>query len=269
MHDHHGGNGFTGHKICGGYGSPVVASGRVYIAWWEPSGELIDSNAVAKADNKRPEKWLVTADEILACMDARTGRTLWQTRMAGTGWNQQYNNHCAIYQPVVACNDQQGGLVGFSIETGKELWRVPNCSPTLGSPIVWTVEGTASPERSFISAGPPRVVCVRPEDGEVLWQIDPPAPDADPLVEGEKPKGFYTTGSLMSSLAGDGALFSGGTMKKISSARREVGQAPRPHGHVHPQFLRRRFPLHARGGRRVQGRREPTRPPLQGRRALL
>ena len=126
----HGGNGFSGYKICGGYGSPVVVSGRVFIAWWEPSGEKVDANAVAKAKDKRPDKWKPTADEILACIDARTGKTLWKTRMAGTGYNHQYQNHCSIYMPVsaegVVCLQGNAGWVYcFEVGDGSLRWKQP------------------------------------------------------------------------------------------------------------------------------------------------
>jgi outer membrane protein assembly factor BamB len=271
-----GGSGFSGEFICGGYGSPVVCSGRVYMVWWEPSGGVIDSNALYKAQDKRPEKWQVAADEVIACLDATNGKTLWVARMAGTGWNNQYGNHFSIYQPVidedvvclsgdagivycvevatgkkrwqarlgkitdqidqwkakgcilggkhvpgnikntlpqvggemlnvspaiadgvVACNDQSGqdhgmgnathGLVGFDIQTGKELWRVPNCQPVLGSPIVWNHPSAGSGQvgkRYFIAAGQ-RVVCVEPRTGKVMWEL--PLPPDTPLDGDEKP----------------------------------------------------------------------------------
>jgi len=94
-----GGNGFTGNFICGGYGSPVVVAGRVFIAWWEPSGERIDRKALAKAQDKREGKWRAGADELLAghddapvtfSIDARVlgNRLIWgscQTAGGGAG----------------------------------------------------------------------------------------------------------------------------------------------------------------------------------------
>ena len=115
-------------KVGGGYGGPVVVDGRVYVTWWEPSGTVVDEKMRAGARDKRPEKWLVHADELLACMDASNGRTLWISRMEGTGMNHQYHHHCANYHPVVAegvvCLQGNAGWVYcLDAATGEQIWK--------------------------------------------------------------------------------------------------------------------------------------------------
>ena len=195
------------------------------------------------------------------CLDAATGAVRWEQPVSRVAdnyakWREagavegsgrkglpSLNHYAGNVSPaiaggVVACNDQQGGLVGFDIKTGEERWRVPDCSPTLGSPIVWTVQGSDPPRRYFISAGLPRAVCVRPADGEVVWRIGPPDKDADPLVEGEKlyPRkpgqtgwGKYGPPKLVADLGGTPALK--GDVLLLP------GNRGRPHGgdiHVEP-----------------------------------
>ena len=88
----------------------------------------------------------------------------------------------------MVCSDASGpadrqrgtahGLVAFDLRTGKQRWHVPNCIAGVSSPVVWTHQG----KRYIIAAGPTRAVCIEPETGKVLWQIDPPAEDAWPVM---------------------------------------------------------------------------------------
>lgn len=111
----------------GGYASPIVADGRVFVYHYRPSGRVYDKHAVterlkttqeemekAKADfeqnkNRWPEvpgdlarkgmmardgnlvyghdRWLVEATDVLTCIDAKTGKTLWQTDLGDKGVN--------------------------------------------------------------------------------------------------------------------------------------------------------------------------------------
>jgi len=120
-------NGFKNTGITGGYGGPVVAGGRVYIVWWEPSGPVCRL-AVRSAKDKRPEKWRVAADEVICAMDAATGKTLWKARMQRTGLNDQFGNHCKNYTPAVAdgavCVSGNGGwLYCLEARDGSLRWK--------------------------------------------------------------------------------------------------------------------------------------------------
>jgi hypothetical protein len=68
----------------GGYDSPIVANGRVFIGYSLGTGDIVDQDILkAEAKGKAgPERarWnaaVVTADTVL-CVDAATGKTLWK-----------------------------------------------------------------------------------------------------------------------------------------------------------------------------------------------
>jgi hypothetical protein len=163
------------------------------------------------------------------CIEADSGKLRWKARLGkvtdvadrfkaegvvhrSQSWaKMSMNTSPAIADGVVACNDQSGerfasnGLVGFDLRTGDELWRIPDCAPKLGSPILWTHAG----KRYFLSAGPKRAVCVEPQTGEILWQIDPPAGEIEPLSAGEKPhprEGTFDVHILVTTQSGTPAV---------------------------------------------------------------
>jgi outer membrane protein assembly factor BamB len=71
----------------GGYSSPVVAGGRVYFFYFQPSGELLDLLTVDKKKNAQKQPWKVDADDVMLCVDAATGRTLWKSVLKDKGLN--------------------------------------------------------------------------------------------------------------------------------------------------------------------------------------
>jgi outer membrane protein assembly factor BamB len=124
--------GYTG--PVGGSSSPVVAGGRVYLFFTRPSGPPTMLARIAggtpeataayaqKAFPDRPamQALLVDffreqADEVLACLDAATGRTLWETSLPGRGNNFQTHKHRGHFPvPLVA-----GGRVYVAGTTGR------------------------------------------------------------------------------------------------------------------------------------------------------
>ena len=76
--------------IAGGYAAPLAVGGRVYLYYYVPHGRVA-AEAVAdrhlKAGATGREKWFIDADDVIHCLDARTGRTLWKTAFSGKGMN--------------------------------------------------------------------------------------------------------------------------------------------------------------------------------------
>lgn len=121
-------NGYGNVGITGGYGGPMVYRGCVYVAWWVPSGDVVAKASLAAARDKRREKWLVAADDVLLCLEAATGKTLWKTAMRGMGINHQYHNHCPIFEPVAADGrvfwiGSGGWVYATDSATGRPLWE--------------------------------------------------------------------------------------------------------------------------------------------------
>jgi len=88
---HPGSGGVKGYWACG-YSSPIVAQGRVYVAYWTPPGRT--TYAFTEEDKKPEYRFTrrnpanrddLTADDVLHCFDAKTGKTLFRTVLAGKG----------------------------------------------------------------------------------------------------------------------------------------------------------------------------------------
>jgi outer membrane protein assembly factor BamB len=120
--------------LSGGWASPVTDGRRVYVSYYEPSGEHYAWGA-EKAVEKNPEDKhlyrlnLIEADDIIHCFDARTGRTLWKRRYRGSGlsWSG-FNKSGPEMSPCIA--DGKVFAVGtlgdvFCVDaaTGRTLWR--------------------------------------------------------------------------------------------------------------------------------------------------
>lgn len=114
--------------IAGGYGGPMAYRDRVYHAWVWPSGEAYDAPQAEKSLDKRPEKWRVSGDDIIVCMDAETGTNIWKIAFEGKGWPSQLSMHHALMMPVawdgkIYLNGSGGRLYCADAATGKKLWE--------------------------------------------------------------------------------------------------------------------------------------------------
>ncbi|MFC1462967.1 PQQ-binding-like beta-propeller repeat protein [Verrucomicrobiota bacterium] len=233
-----------------GFGDVAVVDGRVYMYYYRRAGNIINRKRYDRIyahwdTEERRRFWSsLDADDIVICIDAATGRTLWKTFFWGKGlvykdmgtgfgpltspcvadgkvytiggsgrvycvdaktgrplWEsdlgkefervdywlrkadrQQPNgfyDSCPIYADgVLACNDhshtkrdkkERAGLVGFDGKTGRKLWVVPDCihgGPGV-SPVRWTHKG----KEYFIASHRERAVCIEPKTGRILWEI--------------------------------------------------------------------------------------------------
>lgn len=123
----------------GGGASPIVCDGKVYQFYFVPSGDAYDEPHVKKlreqhggevADATIP-KWRISADDVMLCLDAATGKTLWKKVFTGEGLN--WYDHKGIINNLTPCAFD--GKIYFAGSTailhcldaasGKELWRQP------------------------------------------------------------------------------------------------------------------------------------------------
>ncbi len=111
----------------GGFGCPVVADGKVYVAYFEPSGPLA-SIYWGNVNEHSPEKVRrIAADECLTCLDAETGLTLWTARFPGVGLNFAGKMYAGHYVPCVADGrvtwvGSLGRLFCVDATTGERYW---------------------------------------------------------------------------------------------------------------------------------------------------
>ena len=124
--------------LSGGCDNVSVEDGRGYLVYYVPSGDVLAKNI--DIENPLPEytpgkwrlHWLVEADDVVHCFDARTGATLWKTAFARTGLNTNarvpglkgtpHRSVCVADGKVFAVGSA-GHLFCVDAATGKEIWR--------------------------------------------------------------------------------------------------------------------------------------------------
>lgn len=145
----------------GGSSSPVVVDGRVYQFYYSPRGPVGQNKAYIENFIKRPftgeadllakarllfpqrsyqqqavvNHFRTQADEVLVCMDAATGQTLWNTTFPQRGNNYQTHKHrghfpvALVADGVVYQPGTTGRLYAVDAGTGKLLWEYPDGQP--------------------------------------------------------------------------------------------------------------------------------------------
>jgi outer membrane protein assembly factor BamB len=120
-------------QMSGGFASPVVADGRVFITYYVPNGDVYDE-AITKrheaAGGFGKEKWYVDTDDILHAFDAATGKTLWKTVFPNKGMNYNLFNKggpcnltpCA-WDGKVFVIGSAGSVYCVDAKTGNLLWQ--------------------------------------------------------------------------------------------------------------------------------------------------
>ncbi len=73
--------------LAGGGASPVLADGRVYFQYYKPAEDAFSEGTVAgqTTEDRRTilDMWKTNAVDVVLCLDAATGRTLWKAEIPG------------------------------------------------------------------------------------------------------------------------------------------------------------------------------------------
>lgn len=117
-----------------GGSSPVVAEGRVFLYYYVPSGEAY----IREEEEKRAPRgyfmkdmWLLGADDVVICIDAATGRTLWRTTYPGGG-RTFLTGKSNLINSTLAADAESGVLVAvgglgrvyaLDVHTGQQKWQ--------------------------------------------------------------------------------------------------------------------------------------------------
>jgi outer membrane protein assembly factor BamB len=106
----------------------VVAGKRVYVAAFEPNGPVA-SRAPGKLRRAEKDLRRVAANDVLYCIDADTGQTLWKASFA-KGLNMIEHAHSGHYVPCVTGGRVYwvgtiGRMYCVDAETGKHIWDRP------------------------------------------------------------------------------------------------------------------------------------------------
>jgi outer membrane protein assembly factor BamB len=67
------------HLAPAGFASPIIAQGVLVLAYFKPSGEVLDEAAYAKVNNEQMRhRFAVSADDVVLAIDTATGKTKWK-----------------------------------------------------------------------------------------------------------------------------------------------------------------------------------------------
>lgn len=180
-------------RTMGGGASLVMGEGKVFACYYQPSGKdymkivnrdnlsgiagdrYVEEQAKKEGLDVSPfmlEKFLIRADDVIVCMDAATGKTLWKNVFAGKSMNQPshkggaVNNTPCIGEGRVFARGAGGRLYGIEIATGKVLWELPGMSAEQVRP--WS--GARNMCTAPIHVGGTLIV---PDNGSTLYGLDP------------------------------------------------------------------------------------------------
>ncbi len=183
---------------CGGASSPVVAGGRVFSYFYQPSGavdETAATAALAKSDKPLADfqqAWVrdmyrLSADDVVLALDAATGRLLWRTTFPQRTLNLQTHKHRGVNPTPLIAGDAlfvptyTGRVYRLAAATGAVRWEFPAAAtkPFIGKtgqggsgdvPV-----GCASPVLLGGTLGVTlrnELVGIAAENGRQLWKVN-------------------------------------------------------------------------------------------------
>lgn len=127
---------------AGGGASPVVANGKVFMAYFKTRGPEYDTSEFSKRIRNnawRPNFWYIRADDVFDAYDQNTGKLLWRTVFPDSGMN--WDDHKAGpsgLTPVVIDNKL------FGVGSTGDMW----CLDARTGQVRWT--STVIPRRSSL-----------------------------------------------------------------------------------------------------------------------
>lgn len=107
----------------GGYASPIVADGRVFLNQWEPSGDVLAPASVKTSDLR------INADDAVSCFDAATGQLLWKRVFPGASVNLGASNKHVYWNNTGVYHDGRVYMFGFT-------WRI-YCLDARTGDLIW------------------------------------------------------------------------------------------------------------------------------------
>jgi outer membrane protein assembly factor BamB len=114
----------------GGYDSPIVANGKVFISYFKGAGDILDTSIQDRGLKPEQLKWAqaVATEDTVLCLDAKTGKTLW-TQVLGEGVNLYQRRKSGPHQGVcwyngkVYAQDTLGRVYCLNQDTGEIIWK--------------------------------------------------------------------------------------------------------------------------------------------------
>ncbi len=189
-------------KVGSGYGSAVVAAGKVMVHSRQGEKEMVraidlDSGKVlwvkgylvsfkmgggGERHGKSPKAnpaysdgrlFTTSISGILSAWDADSGKLLWR-KIPGKRFGQSHAHWGASNSPLVLGdrivnlfgNDDEGSLMALDVATGETIWTMGNDGTCYSSPFHAEIDGV----RQVVAWNHRALVGVEPEDGRLLWE---------------------------------------------------------------------------------------------------
>ena len=190
-------------KVGAGYGSPLVANGRVYqharqgedevlwcldlktggVKWRKSYTTPFKIGNGAERHGKGPKSSPVFADGrvfvmsitgVLSAWDAALGKLLWR-RCYSSRFKKSHPFWGSANSPIVDGkrvvahfgNDEEGMLVALDVKTGKEVWTQGKDGTCYSSPLLVNHQGV----RQIIEWNHRALVGVESKSGRLLWEF--------------------------------------------------------------------------------------------------
>jgi len=190
-------------EVGTGYGSPLVAGGRVYqharqggdevvwcidletgdVEWRKSYPAPFKIGGGGERHGKGPKSCPVLADGrlftlsiagVLTAWDAASGKLLWR-RDHGSRFEKGHPYWGASTSPLVDGErvvvhfgtDDEGVLVALDVESGKEVWSQGKDGPSYSSPLLVEIHGV----RQIVEWNHRALVGVESESGRPLWEF--------------------------------------------------------------------------------------------------
>ena len=190
-------------EVGAGYGSPLVAGGRVFqharqgddeVLWcfdlksgdlkWRKSHRVTFKIAGGgERHGKGPKSSPVLADGrvftmsitgTLSAWAADSGELLWRSNY-GSRFKKSHPNWGAATSPIVDDNrvvvhfgtDEEGALVALDVKTGKKVWDLDKDGPSYSSPLLVDIHGV----RQIVEWNHRALVGVNSRTGQQLWEF--------------------------------------------------------------------------------------------------
>ncbi|MER3415967.1 MAG: hypothetical protein C4297_07120 [Gemmataceae bacterium] len=160
------------------------------LRWQYRYSAAYEPHPAARSAGKGPKATpLVVGDKVLMCgingllqcFDRRQGKLLWKRDFAQEFWGKKgpdgydaWATYCGTaaspladgHRIIVPVGGAKGGsLAAFDLDTGRHLWKALADRGSYASPVLATLAGV----RQVIGFTGTRLVGLRPEDGQLLW----------------------------------------------------------------------------------------------------
>jgi outer membrane protein assembly factor BamB len=206
-------------KVVVGTGdaTPALADGKLYVftridadeviqcldaasgnkLWEDKYGAITVSGGAGSGSHRGPRSSPAVSDGkvvtlgiggVLSCLDKDTGKVLWR-KEEFTAVPKFYTGTSPIVVDKMCIvhlgGSDQGHIIAFDLETGKEKWRWDGDGPDYSSPVLMTVENT----KQVVFQASKSIVGIAVDDGRLLWQATNVATQsfnaATPVVDGQ------------------------------------------------------------------------------------